>query len=59
MIYFEIIKFTLENDFLPLIKLCCLSYVSLKSILKRIKKILKLSEKKILNREIFCEDTPL
>ena len=59
MVYFEIIKFTLGNDVLPLTKLGCVSNILLTSISKRIKNIPILTEQNILNREIFCEDTPL
>ena len=52
-VYFKGIKFTLEGDVSTLTKVDCVSYVLLTSILKRTKIISILSEKNIINLEIF------
>ena len=57
-VYFKGIKFTLEDDVSTLTKVDCVSYVLLTSILKRTKNISILSEKNIMNLEIFWKGTP-
>lgn len=57
-VYFKSIKFTLEDDVSTLTKVDCVSYVLLTSILKRTKNISILSEKNIINLEIFWKGTP-
>ena len=53
MVYLKSIKFTLEDDVSTLTKVDCVSYVLLTSILKKTKNISILSEKNIINLEIF------